>query len=229
MAEEFAFDEFRGDGGAVHFHVRHHGSLRELVQAAGDEFLAGAVGAGDEDAGVGGGDLVDHVADVPHALGLAHHLLPIDLLLEDLGLGDEVRLVGRVLDGDEDAVQVQGLADEVERALLDAVHGRVDVGVAGDHDDRGLDPVGDELLKDFGTVHPGHLDVAEDGVVLLLFRHFTGVGAVFGRVHLVIFHLQDLLEGVADGAFVVNNQNLHTLETFMQIYGLFYYICKTDP
>ena len=165
-------------------------------------------------------------ADVPHALGLAHHLLPIDLLLEDLGLGDEVRLVGGVLDGDEDAVQVQGLADEVERAFLDAVHGRVDVGVAGDHDDRGLDPVGDELLKDFSTVHPGHLDVAEDGVVLLLFRHFTGVGAVFGRIHLVFFHLQDLLEGVADGTLVVNNQNLHTLETFMQIYGLFYYICK---
>ena len=164
-----------------------------------------------------------------HRLGLADHVGAVDLLLEGLVLRGQADLVRGVLDRDEDAVEVQRLLHEVEGALLDAVHGRVDVGVAGDHDDGGLDAVGDELLKDFGPVHAGHLDVAEDGVVLLLFRHFTGVGAVFGRVHLVIFHLQDLLEGVADGAFVVNNQNLHTLETFMQIYGLFYYICKTDP
>ena len=229
MAEELAFDEFRGDGRAVHFHIRHHGPLRELVQAAGDEFLAGAVGAGDQDAGVGGGDLVDHVADVPHALGLAHHLLPVDLLLEDLGLGDEVRLVGGVLDGDEDAVQVQGLADEIEGSLLDAVHGGVDVRVARDHHDRGLDAVGDELLEDFGAVHAGHLDVAKNCVILLFLSHLASIGTIFGGIHLVILHLQDLLQGIPDGPLVVNNQNLHTLETFVQISHFFSTFVNLNP
>ena len=199
------------------------------MEAAGDEFLAGSVGTGDQDAGVGRGDLFDHVADVADAFGLTHHLLPIDLLLEDLGLGDEVRLVGGVLEGDQDAVQVQGLADEVEGSLLDAVHGGVDVRVAGDHHDRGLDAVGNELLEDFGAVHAGHLDVTEDRVILLFFRHFTRVGAVFGGIHLVILHLQDLLQGIPDGPLVVNNQNLHTLETFVQISHFFSTFVNLNP
>ncbi len=157
---------------------------------------------------------------------LSHHLLAIDLLLEDLGLGDEVGLVRRVLDGDEDPVQVQGFADEIERTLLDAVHGRVDIGVAGDHDHRRLHPVLDEFLEHFRAVHPGHLDIAEDGVVLLFFRHRGGVGAVFGRIHLVSFHLQDLLEGVPDGAFVIDYQNLHTQRNIYANIGTFFYICN---
>ena len=199
------------------------------MEAAGDEFLTGAVGAAEQDAGVGGGDLLDHVADVADTPGLAHHLLPIDLLLEDLGLGDEVRLVGGVLEGDQDAVQVQGLADEIEGSLLDAVHGGVDVRVARDHHDRGFDAVGDEFLEDLGAVHAGHLDVAEDRVILLFFSHLASIGTIFGGIHLVILHLQNLLQGIPDGPLVVNNQNLHTLETFVQISHFFSTFVNLNP
>ena len=40
----------------------------EVVEGAGDEFLAGSAFAGDEDGYVGGGDLLDEAEDLAHGL-----------------------------------------------------------------------------------------------------------------------------------------------------------------
>ena len=164
------------------------------MQAAGDQFLAGTVGSGDQDTGVGRGDLPDDVADMLDRLGLADHLLAIDFLLEDLVLLGEVGLVGGVLDGDEDAVEVEGFFDEVEGALVHAFHGRGDVGVAGNHDDRGLDAFFDQLDQDFGALHPGHLDVAENHVIPFFPGQFQTLGAVFGHIDRISFIHQDFFQ-----------------------------------
>ena len=216
MAEQFALDKFTGDGGAVDLHERHGAARALLVEVAGHEFLAGTVGAGDQDAGVRGGHLGDHVADVLHRGGIADHVGAVNLLLEGLVLAGQVHLLGGILDGDQDAVQIQGLLHEVEGALLDAVHGRVDVGVAGDHHHGGVDPHLHQFPEDFHTVHPRHLDVAEDDVEFLFFDLLEGHGAVFGGLDLIALVAEDLPQRIADGPLVVNNQNFHNGVAFIQ-------------
>src|SRR5205823_5341361 len=56
VAEEFAFDEGIGNGGAVHLHERAAAARAVIVYELGEDFLAAASFAGDQNGGVGGGD-----------------------------------------------------------------------------------------------------------------------------------------------------------------------------
>jgi hypothetical protein len=59
VAEQFAFEEVFRDGGAVDADVIVLAAQAQAVQGAGDQFLARAAFAEDEDGGVGGGDALD--------------------------------------------------------------------------------------------------------------------------------------------------------------------------
>ena len=61
--------------------------------------------------------------------GLADHLLSKNLLLEIGVLGNDLGALSRVLDGDENPVEVKRLLDEIESPLLDTFYGSVDVAV----------------------------------------------------------------------------------------------------
>ena len=209
MSEQFAFDEFAGNGGAVHLHERHRAAGTELVEVTRHEFLAGTVGADDQHAGVGGRHLRDHLANVLHRGGIADHVGAVHLLLERLVLGGQHHPVSGVLDRDQDAVQVQRLLDEVEGAQLDAVHGGLDVGVAGNHHHGGVQAHFHEFREHLGAVHPGHLDVAEDDVVFLLFNLLERHEPVFGGIDFVAFVAEDLPQRIADRPLVVYDQNFH--------------------
>ena len=89
--------------------------------------------------------------------------------------------------------------------------------MTGDHDYGGFHAGLDEFGQHFGAIHLRHLDVTENGVVFFLFRLFQALATVFGRIHLVILHLQDLFQRIADGSFVVYDENFHTKNRFMQI------------
>jgi hypothetical protein len=71
-AEEFGFDEGFGQGGAVEGNVRVFGAGAEGVEGAGDQVLACAAFAGDEDGDIGRGDAFDHPAQLDHLWGGAH-------------------------------------------------------------------------------------------------------------------------------------------------------------
>ena len=100
----------------------------------------------------------------------------------------------------------------------------------GDHHHGRLDAHRVELVKDFHPVHVGHLDVAEDDVVLLLLDHLYGYGAVLGHVHVVSFVPEDLLKGVADRPFVIYYKNLHKqcFRLLQQISDIFLSISKKN-
>ena len=59
MAEELAFEEVLGDGDVISL-----AADTEAVEGAGDQFLAGAAFAEDQDGGVGGGDVLDEFAQL---------------------------------------------------------------------------------------------------------------------------------------------------------------------
>src|ERR1700684_1915112 len=59
VAEEFAFNQLGGDGGAIERDKRTSGAVASFVQGARNEFFAGAGFAVDADARFAGGDTVN--------------------------------------------------------------------------------------------------------------------------------------------------------------------------
>ena len=68
-------------------------------------------------------------------------------------------LVQRILGSDEQAVQVDGLDDEVKRPLLDALHRRLDGAVAGNHYYGAVDLCLTERRKKFHAINLRHFDI----------------------------------------------------------------------
>ena len=71
VAEKFAFDEVFGNGGAIDLDERRAGARALAVKRAGDQFLAGAAFALNEDGGLGAGDFADQLAEVLHGRAAA--------------------------------------------------------------------------------------------------------------------------------------------------------------
>ncbi len=112
-----------------------------------------------------------------------------------------------VADGDEQAVEVGRLLDEVERPAPRRLDGGLDGAVAGDHDDRRLRHLVGGDAEDVETVHLGHLDVEEREVVAALAQHRDRRLAVFGLLDVVVFVLENLAQGAADRALVVDDED----------------------
>ena len=129
VSKQFTFNEFGRNGCAVYFNVRHRAPVALLVKASGHEFLSRTVRAGDENPGISRSDLLYHFTQMENRSGLADHLLSENLLLEIGVLGNDLGALGRVLDGDENPVEVERLLDEIESPLLDTFYGSVDVAV----------------------------------------------------------------------------------------------------
>ena len=69
VAEELAFEQVAGDGGAVEGDEGLLRAVREFVDGAGEDLLAGAALAGDQDVDVGLGDLASVVHQLAHVAG----------------------------------------------------------------------------------------------------------------------------------------------------------------
>ena len=153
VAEEFGFEQAFGDGGAVDGDEIFGGAVGELVDGAGDDFLAAAGFAGDEDGGVGAGDAADELEDVLHGGRLADHGFA-----GGVGLGGGARgggflgaqgLVGLEggLDDRAEFVGEGGFAEEIVAADL---HGLDEDGsrrAAGSQDDEGVRVLEAEFLE----------------------------------------------------------------------------------
>ena len=96
VAEQFAFQQSRGDGGAVEFDEGTGRSRTQLVHGPSDEFLARARFATDEHRGAGGGDRLDLLQhptqggaladDLPEVVVRLCLLLQVGILLGELVL-----------------------------------------------------------------------------------------------------------------------------------------------
>ena len=146
VAEDFAFDERFRDGGAVDGDEGPRLARAEVVKGAGDQLLAGAAFAGDEDGDVGGGDLFDQAEDLAHGLARAADHGAEDAGLAQAAAGDfqldcGIALAGGVGEDGAQAGGVDGLLQEVVGAELHGVNGDLDGALGGqqDHGDVGSD------------------------------------------------------------------------------------------
>ena len=82
VAEELAFDERRGEGGAVHRDERACRARAERVDGAGEQLLAGAGLAEEQDGRVRVGDLPDLLQNRPEGRAPPDHLAEVVGLVE---------------------------------------------------------------------------------------------------------------------------------------------------
>ena len=209
VPEQFTFDEFRGDGRTVHFDEGGGCPAAVLVQGAGHQFLARAIGSGYQDPCIGGGHPVDHILYLFNGFRFAHHFIATcGLLLEYLDLGGLLSAVHGIADGDQQAVQIQGFLNKVKGPLLDGFHRIVHVSVPRDHDHLGFALLLEKLFQDLQSVHLRHLDIAENDVVSAGPVFLQSLDPVLGQVHRKLLVFQDFLQGIADAPLVVYNQDV---------------------
>ncbi len=150
VAEQFGLEQVLGDGGAVDRDEGAAGAVARLVEAAGEQFLAGAAGAEQHHRHAGIGDPLDRPGDLEHLRSAGdhrpeHRLVLADPLLELAVLGlDAVQLEGaaddqaELVDVDRLLVEIVGAGrDRPKRALAGAVaRGDDDLGLGLQRQDR---------------------------------------------------------------------------------------------
>ncbi len=136
MAEQLAFQQRLGDGGAVDRQERLVGAAAVLVQGAGDQFLAGAALAEDQHVDILRRDAADRLAHLLHDRAAADD--PVALVLRGQHRRHAHQPGG--LEGPfehlAEPLQVDRLDQIVEGAALHRLDGRLGRPVCRDEDDR---------------------------------------------------------------------------------------------
>src|SRR5215468_394199 len=184
-----------------------------VVDGPGDQLLAGAALALDEDGGAGVADRLHQLEDRPHLGRLPDEVLELaldaELLLQDAGAVLQLLPLQRLGDGEAHLVDVgEGLGEVVVGAGLHRLDGRLHRGEGGHHHHL---HVGSRLLHGLEQVHPGqvrHPDVQHrhvDGGILGGRKAFHGVVDGDDGVTLSLKYLGDCAE---DDLVVVDHQDL---------------------
>ncbi len=215
VAEELALQQVLGDGGAVDGDEELLGARAVLVDGAGDELLAGAALAGDEDGGVGRRDLPDGLVDALHGgRGADDGLVALDrgdLIGHDDFLAHGAGGVEGAAEEVLELGDVEGLEDVIVGAELHRLDGGLRGAVGGHHDDDLPGGHLADLLEGLEAVLGPHPDVHDDdvdGAVLgqLALEDLQALVARFGAEDLDRLGFEEALEGVVDVLLVVDHQ-----------------------
>ena len=201
VAEQLAFDQGVGDGGAVDRHEGRLGAVGQLVDAPRHQLLAGAGFAADQHARGDGGDAVDGVENALHGRRFAEQPAGAreapDLVGEAAVLMAEAGGLQGVAHDETQLVDLVRLRQVVGGAGFHRVDGGAQVRIGGDHDDRwerrGRGE-GGEVAEGGHAVHARHAEVEEHEVdaVPRLGQHLDAGAAV------AAFH--EVVVGRAEGA-----------------------------
>ena len=119
----------------------------------------------------------------------------------------ELAVAQRVADDEDGLLERQRLLDEVVRAELDRLDRRLDVAVAGDHDDDGVGAALAQALQRREAVHAGQPDVEDDEVDRPARQPVEAVLAARHRFDDVAFVLEDTGQRRPHAGFVVNEKD----------------------
>src|SRR5581483_2127235 len=210
VPEEFAFDEVLGDGGAVELDERGGGALALAMERAGDEFLAGAALALDEDGGLGAGDLADELAEIFHGRALPEQfdaaLVLLGAVEEFVDLEELAEVLG-LLERDFELVVGKGLEQVIERTVAHAFDGGFHGPKAGDHHDERLLRARLEFAQKIGALAVGEADVDEHQVEGVFGEEFVRAGDGAGGGDVVAALAELLLEVFATDQVVFEHDD----------------------
>ena len=172
------------------------------------QLLADSALAEQQHGGIGRRGALHRLEHRPQRRALADDLvLRLHRELEIAVLGDELRLLEHVAQRDDHALGAERLVEEVDGARLDGLDGRCRGAMPRDHDHRKALVERVELAQDLHPVHAGHLDVEEHGIGPLLLHGGEAVLSAGRAEELIVLVLEDHLQRVADGGFVVDDED----------------------
>ena len=208
VAEQLRLDQLLRDRRAVDFDERPVPPAAHRVYRARDQLLPRPVLAVDQDAAVRGRRHRHLLAELRHDVAVAHHHQPaVDAGAQRAVLRFELAVAQRVADDEDGLLERQRLLDEVVRAELDRLDRRLDVAVAGDHDDDGVGAALAQTLQRREAVHAGQPDVEDDEVDRPARQPVQTLLAARHRLDDVPFVLEDTGQRRPHAGFVVNQKN----------------------
>ena len=175
--EEFAFQQAFGNGSATHIHERVFLPVASCVDRPGDQALARTAFTEQQDGGIGPGDLLHAVEDVPDLGAFA----------DDVRVGDGRRsgrcirtppvllLLQRAFYGGEQLLQLHRLGQIGKGAVAHGLDGRLHGGEGRHHDDTRFRRSAGHALDQVQAVDPGHFHVREQDVELAVTGRFIGL------------------------------------------------------
>ena len=181
-----------------------------VVNPLGDKVFAGAALALNKDRGsFAGGDFLDEDHHLLHFFRFGDNVVIAgaapDLSAQRFDLVAQAAGFERVLDGDGEFVEIEGLADEIVGAELERVFHVVELRIGGDHDDGARATVGLDVLQHLETADVGQAHVEQHQVRDFLVREANRRSAVGGFDDFVTPLLALLAQRPADELFVVHN------------------------
>jgi hypothetical protein len=206
VAEQLAFEELFGDGGAVDGHEGGFGPRAAVVDGLGHDFLAGAGFAGDEHVGAARRDFPDVAQQGEVGRALPDELPGrggLELFAQIPVVPPERVIPQRAGDGGFEGVELERLHRVVERPFLDDLHSLLERGVGG-HDHHGQIRVGGlDLFHQLAPAQPRKPEIAQDEVHFPFFEYgqrflgrfrrdravahvFEGYGQHFQKVRFVV-------------------------------------------
>jgi len=207
MPEQLAFDQFLGNGGAVH---RDHGRARATaprVQGARGKFLASAVFPGQQNPGVGRGHLEQLGLEFQHGRRLTEQLLPFG----KRGAQEQVLAAqGGRFNGprrqDDDLFQRQRLFDKIVRPAPNGGNGCFNGPVARNHHHRHIGMIRAQQIERGKPVHAGKPDIQKHEIERLAVGQGQAAFRIgrFQHLHALVF--QNAAQGKADRFLIVNDQ-----------------------
>ena len=211
MPEQLAFDEVFRERAAVDRHERGLGPMTQIMNAAGDQLLARAGFAEDQDGGVGGGNPLDQLLDPLHRLAFAHDVRAAfdrgETLFQRNGLVEQGPLIGHFLQDAGHHRKLGRLGEEVEGAAAQRLDRFLHAAVTGADDHFGFGRDFFDVRDDIPPGEAGHAEVDNGRVERVLLHGGEGGFAVFADGDIVSEPGQLQPHDIADGGLVVDEQN----------------------
>jgi hypothetical protein len=209
VAEELALEQGLGDGGAIHRQERLIPAPAVVVDRPGHHLFPGAALPPQEDGHFGGRHLADHLVDLLHGRGgphqglfrlpgffpvrQRHHLLhhPGDFqgpLYQSPHLGN-----------------VEGFEDIIEGPELHGLNRRLRSPEGRHQDHQGLGIPLLDLSEDLQAALPGHFDIHDHQVRVILGEPFQSFDSVLGQRDSQPLPFQHAVQGIAHARVIVDD------------------------
>ena len=181
------------------------------MDGVGDQLLAGAVLALDQDVGVARRHALDQLEEILHLLALADDVgeavLPADLFLELLVLGLLLRLLDRPANQVHQSVLADRLFEEEERARLSRLNRAGERALAADDDHLRARVDILEPAQQRDTVEVGQHQIGHHHVGPPLLEDLLAAGADERRADLVALSFDDHLQPLGHGWLVIDGED----------------------
>ena len=211
VAEQFAFEQRFGNRGAVDAGVIRLAPLAQMVQRAGDELLAGAALAENQNARIGLRDGLDQFSQFPHPRRFADNLVERDDFAGARAqrgvFPQEPVAFGAPGHGVQQFLGRERLGNVVNRAGLDGFDGELGRRVSGDHEHGQLRPLVAGAGQKIVATHPAEPRIGDDHEKFLAREQFERLLGGFDGARGIALVFQHRLQRQAHVLLVIHDEH----------------------